>query len=210
MKEKIAKNSFVIKLLLDLIMLVLLTLMYSKMAISMEFHEIGGLFLFFLILLHLIINYRWVIGVTKKLFSKTLPIKTRIGYLVNLLLFVLFILVCISGIFISKILFQINMGMIWRTVHCTSAAFALILIGIHIGFHMKMFFSFMKKKIKVPMSAGKIIGIICLILVAFFGVYNIAITSFGQWISMPFTMSSMSHLEKMPDDGAKPDFQKNR
>lgn len=199
MKEKIMKNKLPLKLLFDGILLILLTLMYSKTAISMEFHEIGGLVLFGLFVFHLIFNFRWIVGVTKKLFSKSLPAKTRIGYIVNFLLVVSFALVCISGIFISKTLFQLNAGMIWKTVHYTSASVALVLIGVHVGLHIKMIASFLKKKIKFPILAGKVIGIICLTALLAFGVYSIQSTSIVRWISMPFTTSTMSQSEKMPN-----------
>lgn len=201
MKDRLFKNKVLFKLLLDVVMLVLLTLMYSKMAINMAFHEIGGLVLFLLFILHLIINHKWITGVTKKLFSKSLPIKTRIGYIINFLLLISFILVCISGIFISKVLFQFNSGMVWKTIHYSSAAIALILIGIHIGLHLRMITSFVKKKIKLPAPAGKVIGVICLTALVAFGVYSFNTTSFTQWLAMPFTMSTMPNTGEMPDRG---------
>lgn len=200
MMNLISKTKLSFKLLLDAVMLILLALMYNKMAISMSFHEIGGLILFAFIIFHLILNYKWIIGVTEKLFSKSLPVKTRIGYIANVLLLISFILICVSGILISKVLFQFNTGMTWKMVHNTSAAIALILIGIHIGLHVKMISSFIKKKIKLPAPAGKIIVTVCLIALVVFGAYSITTTSFTQWLSMPFSMSSMPSGE-MPNRG---------
>ena len=174
----------------------------------MRFHEIGGLALFGLFILHLIFNYRWIIGVTKKVFSKSLNAKTRIGYIVNFLLLVSFTLVCISGIFISKELFRFNSGMIWKTIHYSSAAAALILTGIHIGLHLKMILSFIKKRIKLSAPVGKAIGLLCSVVLIVFGIYSIGTTSFARWLSMPFMMSSTQQPGGMPDHSGN--FQERR
>lgn len=48
------------KLALDLVLFALLVLMYQKRLISMEFHEIGGLALFGLFLVHKALNWKWL------------------------------------------------------------------------------------------------------------------------------------------------------
>lgn len=58
-----------LKILLDAIMLLLLALMYQKRAISMHFHEIGGLILFGLFLFHNGVNWKWIRGVSLKFSS---------------------------------------------------------------------------------------------------------------------------------------------
>ena len=44
------------KFALDLVLLILLALMYQKRVISMRFHELGGLALFGLFVLHKVLN----------------------------------------------------------------------------------------------------------------------------------------------------------
>lgn len=58
------------KLFLDLILLVLLALMYQKKVISMGFHEIGGLALLGLFLLHKALNWQWSRAVTAGIFHR--------------------------------------------------------------------------------------------------------------------------------------------
>lgn len=193
------KNRLSLKLLFDAVMMILLSLMYHKMVICMAFHEIGGLFLIGLFILHLVINHKWIIGVSKRLFDKSLPAKTRIGYLVNFLLLISFFLIGISGIFISKVIFHFSFGMIWKMIHYSSAAMALVLIGIHIGLHLRSICSFIEKKINIPPSVGKIFGVICLTVLFVFGIYSMKTTSFMQWISMPFAITSMPDAERMSD-----------
>ena len=76
----------VIKLVLDLVMIVLLALLYNSHVFALIFHEITGITLGCLAIIHMSLNYKWIVIVTKKIFNKTLPFKTRFGYIINLLL----------------------------------------------------------------------------------------------------------------------------
>ena len=97
-------NKSVLKLILDGAMLVVIALMYKKSIISLEFHEIAGLIVLGVTLIHVIINYKWVSGITIRLFNKNLPIKTRFQYFFDLLLIIDVILLLISSLKISRVL----------------------------------------------------------------------------------------------------------
>ena len=58
-----------VKGLLDLVLVVLLVLLYNKNVISMAFHEVGGLILCGLFLIHKGLNLSWIKAVGKKLFT---------------------------------------------------------------------------------------------------------------------------------------------
>ena len=66
-----------VKLFLDGILLVLLSLMYQKRVISMEFHEMGGLVLFGLFLLHKALNWQWIRTVTAGIFRRRIRLNVR-------------------------------------------------------------------------------------------------------------------------------------
>jgi hypothetical protein len=174
------------KLLLDAAMLLVLILMYQKQVISMTFHEAGGLAVLGLFAVHLVINHKWIAAVTKKLFSKAVPLKTRAGYLVNVLLLVSFVLIGLSGIMISKQLFSLRGGNNFITMHYASAAFALILMGIHIALHWRFITGVIKKRISLSGKIAKPAGIMLAAAIFFFGLHSIANTSFLQWLTMPF------------------------
>lgn len=178
-----------LKIVLDIGMMVVLALMYSKMAINLTFHELGGLILLGVFVIHILINHKWVSAITKKLFNKSIPLRTKFAYAVNLCLLIVFLLVGISGIFISKILFHISTGnqMVWRTVHYTSAALALILIGIHLGLHYHFLTGMFKKIIPLPQKIGKGAGLALTCILFIYGCYSLSATSFINWLTMPFT-----------------------
>ena len=183
---KISKSTF--KYLLDAVMLLLLVLMYDKNAISMSFHEIGGLFLLGLFVIHLLFNGKWISAVTKRLFGKQTPGKVRLGYCVDALLLVAFAFIGVSGVFISKELFSLHGGNAWKTVHYFASAAAILLMGVHLGLHwnmlrMKLLGAFAKR-------GAHIAGIVALCLVMLFGVYSMATTSFVRWLTMPFSAAN--------------------
>lgn len=65
------------KLILDLVLLVLLALMYQKRAISMQFHEWGGIVLCGLFLIHKALNWKWIRGVTAGIFRRKVKENAR-------------------------------------------------------------------------------------------------------------------------------------
>ena len=69
MKKSIFKGIF------DLFMAILLFLMFDKMELGLKFHEIGGLVAISLFFLHILINRKWVVSITKNLFNKQISIK---------------------------------------------------------------------------------------------------------------------------------------
>ena len=120
------KKKTIVKVVLDIAMIIVLSLMYSKQALGMTFHEVGGLALIGAFLIHKGLNFEWIVRVTKKL--KTADGRTRLMWIIDALMVVLFFLIGLSGIFISKVVFTglgIHGGNAWKTIHYTSSALAL-------------------------------------------------------------------------------------
>lgn len=198
------KNS--VKITLDIIMIFIVALLYQKRVISLQFHEIAGLGVFFLFIIHLLFNWKWISHVSKRLLERDLPAKTKFGYFINVLLLISWALVGISGIFISKVVFHFNFGMIWKTVHYTSAAVSLILVGVHIGLHWAFIKGVLIKSTAWMKGVAKPVGTVCLLIAFLFGAYSINTTSFLQWLALPFaTTAQFGAQEKIPNGhGADP------
>ncbi|MEA4973321.1 MAG: DUF4405 domain-containing protein [Candidatus Metalachnospira sp.] len=183
------KNKRMFKIILDIIMLVLLVLMFKKNAISMSFHEIGGLALICLFAIHNLINAKWLKAVFGKFFGKGINSRTRIVAIVDLLLAIDFILIGISGVFISKAVFDFSvMGGSWKTIHYFCAAVSIVLMGVHLGLH----WDFIKNafgKLRYG-KAAKVVGSVFLIAAIANGVYGTVSTSFTRWLAMPFSVNA--------------------
>ena len=189
--EKKQPTMLIAKISLDLIMAILLLMLYQKRTISMSFHEITGLALFGLFLLHVLLNWRWVKGVTGKLFQKTTDFKLRIGWIVNMLLFVSMTGIIVTGLMIAKTLpFHLGWWFGAQMWHYFLAAVSIILMGIHLGLH----WSFIKGvSSRISFLTKKPALIACRIILIFslaWGGYSLLTGSFAHWIIMPFTVSS--------------------
>ncbi|WP_244833828.1 DUF4405 domain-containing protein [Clostridium sp. BJN0001] len=191
------KNKNFVKIILDIIMFISFMIMYNKRTISMKFHEVFGIVLLFIFIIHVLLNAKWVASITKKLFSKTIKFKTKLCYLIDILLFIAAIFIVLSGIFISKtILTNISSNnMIWKIGHTSVAAFALILLGIHIGLHYSFIKGMFLKIVNVPKKLRKILIIIFVIFIAVFGSYSAYASNFSNWINTPITKITAGNID---------------
>lgn len=195
----------IFKAILDLIMTVLLVLMFDKMVLGLKFHEIGGLVVIVLFLVHLIGNWKWIISVSKNLFNKNIPIKTKVNYIINVLLFIDAIIILVTGILISKIVFKSfglpNIGMA-KFLHFFSSALFIILAGAHIGLHWQWIVAIFKKIFKIPLTfkLNKILTIISVTAILILGVGNMVNSKFSMWLKSPFSYQNMQKEENSQNE----------
>ncbi len=184
----------IVKIVLDISMFVLLLLMYRKDALGISFHEVGGLIVCGLVLVHLGLNWRWVFGVGRRLFGKTLSVKTRIGYLVDALLFISTAFVAVSGIMISKTIHYLDIGQrrFLENGPLLRRRRGLVLLGVHIGLHWPFIRNFFARFLRLPRIVARPLGIICLAAILIYGGYSMAESNFAGWLSGPFTASALS------------------
>ena len=173
------------KLLLDLVLLVLLALMYRKRAISIHFHETGGLVLCGLFLVHKALNWQWIRVVTAGMIRKKAKLSAR--WIVDVLLLLSMTAVLITGLLISKTLptaLANSHGLqVW---HYFFAATALVLSGIHLGLHGTHLKNNLWSKLPLPEKAGKAAGILLLCIVFCFGSYSLVTSGLVSNFSRPF------------------------
>lgn len=179
-----------VKFLFDIIMGILLFAMYSKNAVNLSFHEIGGLAVCGLFLIHKGLNWKWIVSITKRFFDKSLPAKTRVGYVVNLLLLVSMAFTAVSGIMISKtILTEISSNWSgWKLGHLFIGAVAIILVGAHVGLHWSFVKNMFGNILKLPNALSRPLAIVFIAAILIYGGYGIVNSNFSQWISIPLTM----------------------
>jgi hypothetical protein len=179
-----------VKTVYDLTMLALLVVVYSVSATGILIHEILGLIIFVFFIIHLLYNYKWIKNVTKRIFDNSLNEKTKFMYLIDFLLLLMFIIVGMSGIMISKYIFKIGIKYFWGYIHIVSSALTVVLIGFHIELHFKTVNNAIKNKI----SNYKIVYIFLLILVFSIGTYGI-LQKNNRNESKTETISVLNHFE---------------
>jgi hypothetical protein len=185
-----AKQKRALKLAFDAAMLLLLALMYRKQAISLTFHEVGGLALTGLVVMHLLFNARWIGAVTKRLFSKSTGIHAHTCYIVDALLLFALLTVGVSGVLISKVVFPFHAAGNFKTLHYFSAALAVILMGVHLGLHADYIFGKLLKK--SANKAAKIFLAAVLAAAVLFGGYSLFTSGFVTYLAAPVQAASFS------------------
>ena len=180
-----------LKLVLDAIMLVLLVLMYKKQVVSMGFHEIGGLALIGLFVIHHLVNARWIGSATKRLFAKGTSGMVRARYLVDALLFLAFVTVGVTGILINKTLFEIHIAGNAKTLHYFASALAIILMGVHLGLHADYIFGKLFRASANKLA--KLTAAVALACLVAFGGYSLFTTQFVRYLAAPVQAAAFSH-----------------
>ena len=163
-------------------MLAVIALMYSKQALGLMFHEIGGLILIGAFFIHKGLNFEWIRRVTVRLFRADK--RTRLLWIVDALMLLGFLAVGVSGILISKVAFPglAVRGGPWKAVHYGGAALSLILVGVHLGLHLNFLKGTLSRWVRLP----RVVAALVTVAVMAYGVYGLSSTSFLRWLSMPF------------------------
>lgn len=195
------KRKTYVKLALDLVLLVLLALMYQKRAISMHFHETGGLVLCGLFLIHQALNFRWIRTVTTGIFQRKAKLNAR--WIVDVLLLLSMTAVLVTGLLISKTLPTAIAGahglQVW---HYFFAAASLALAGIHLGLHGAYLKNNLWKRLPLPKTVGKTIGAIMLCGLFCLGSFHLVTSGFASLFTRPFAVMTLSQ------EGNPPAFEK--
>jgi hypothetical protein len=89
------------------------------------------------ILLHFLLNWNWISGLTRHFLRKS-STKTRLNYILNWLFFIDGVLVMLTGVMISEVVLpqlglQAARNMQWRQLHSLTADWSLILLGLHLA-----------------------------------------------------------------------------
>lgn len=194
-----------IKFTLDLIMGIVFALLFNKNVLGgMNFHEIAGLAIGFAVIIHILLNWKWVKNVSLAIFNKKIALKTRIGYILNILLFLDMAVIIISGILISKVVFptlRMQSSFFNRGTHVAASYIALAIIGIHLGLHWNWVMNMFKKFIKIK-AENKIIGYIskaAAVLVLVFGIYSMISVNYISNTMQIFTSGNQASFEQRGD-----------
>ncbi|MDF2787619.1 MAG: hypothetical protein K0S80_717 [Neobacillus sp.] len=173
-----------VKFAIDILMAVTFVLFFNKQVLGgLTFHEIAGLAIAAVFFTHVLLNWQWVKKVTVKLFDRKLPVKTKVGYVLNLLLLITMAFIIISGIFISKVVFpNINIGneRWFQVTHISISFLVLILVAAHVGLHWKWVVNVFKNIVHLK-SQKRSLGIAAKVATAallVFGIYQMYTTNF--------------------------------
>ena len=139
------------KLLLDISTFAALLIVMDPRTSGIAVHEWLAAALGGAVIMHLLLNWNWIVEITKRLFAKGKGLNgARTNYILNWLLFVDGILIMLSGFMISESLvpalgLSLPLNFAWRSLHDLSANISMILMGLHITLHWSWIVSTFKR-----------------------------------------------------------------
>ncbi len=139
-----------IKFGLDMIIIISLILLMVPISMGQTIHEWAGLVIAGIFICHISLNWNWVKKVSLRFLGK-LPGRTRLNYILTLLMFIGFVFIIISGVLTAKVIDFSWLGItnsgqgIWRIVHSTVSYITFVIAGIHTGLNYRWIASTVKK-----------------------------------------------------------------
>ncbi len=132
-----------LKIIIDILLFIITIALFNIGLIGNLMHEILGIALAILIIIHILLNFKWIKQVTKN-FKKT-NTKTKIMYIIDILIMIIYLRAIICGILIANEVFNFHMSSSLGLVltHLILGRLAIITMFIHLGLHLDRIF---KKK----------------------------------------------------------------
>lgn len=166
-----------LKLTIDILLFIITVLLVNIELTGNLNHEILGIALGILIIIHIALNFRWIKQVTKNF--KKVNTKTKIMYIVDIFIMIIYLGSIICGILISNEIFNFKMGSNLYVVllHLILGRLAIIIMFTHIGLHLDKFIKLKNRKAKT------IFYIIYTTIVFLFAMYLLyTLTHSFQWL----------------------------
>ena len=151
-KSTISKTA--INLIVDVILFLLFLVVYQEKATGITWHEWLGVGIVAVIVTHILLNWQWVVSITKRFFQK-LHAEPRLDYVVDMALFISFTTVIFSGLMMSRSvlpLFGLEMAEtpLWKMLHSTSANVTVWLTALHVALHWRWIVNAVKRYVLAP------------------------------------------------------------
>jgi hypothetical protein len=91
--------------------------------------------------LHVALNWDWTVTVLRRFIRKLLSL-SRFNLVVDIVLFVVFTAVMLTGLMVSRVVvpglgLSVPFGPTWRILHSLSAKVLLLVLGVHVGLHWR-------------------------------------------------------------------------
>lgn len=166
------------KIVIDILLFIATILLFDIELIGNLNHEILGITLGILIIIHIGLNFKWIKQVTKNL--KKVNTKTKVMYVINIFTMLIYLGAIICGILISDKIFNFHMGSNLYVVlaHLSLGRLAIIVMLIHLGLHLDRIFAKIKtKNLKILIYS---IYAIIVLLIAIYFIYTL--THSFQWL----------------------------
>lgn len=176
------KRKQIVKIAVDIAMTAVLLLLMTYELIGQVSHELLGIIMFVLFILHHILNNRWTKNLIKGKYTTLRTLQT-----------VLVVLVLISmagsifsGVMLSRHIFSFlpfgNGLSFARNLHMLSVYWGFVFMSLHLGFHWNMIMGMAKRLTKKPSVMRTWMLRIIALIIAGYGVYAFVKRDIGSYL----------------------------
>lgn len=129
------------RFILDTSLLVTFLIAMNTSLTGIPVHEWLSVAVAAVIVWHLFTEWDWTVNAIGRFISK-LQALSRVNLVLDILLFVAFVLVMLSGFLVSQSILpllglSVPFGPTWRIIHALSADATLLILGVHAGLHWR-------------------------------------------------------------------------
>jgi hypothetical protein len=139
------------KLLLDTTTFVAFLVAMDPRSLGIAVHEWLTIALAGTVVVHLLLNWSWIVEVTKRLFAKGKGLNgSRVNYILNWAMFFDGVMIMLSGLMISRAVMpalglSLPENFSWRGLHSLSTNLFMLGLGLHIALHWNWIVSTAKR-----------------------------------------------------------------
>ena len=128
-----------LKLYSDIVLFVAFVIVNIPQATGIPFHEWISILFVLPLLIHILLDWKWVVSITKRMFGK-LPGEVRFNHIFDLIIFIMMTLALMTGFVISEAALpalgiHVTIDPFWSGMHDLFANLTMLLIGIHLAMH---------------------------------------------------------------------------
>ena len=158
-------NPTKVNLFLDAAIFVAFLLALDPRLTGIAIHEWLGLAGAAAVVVHLLLHWEWIVGVTRRFLGRTSG-AARLNYVVDVLFFIDLVVISLSGLMVSQALLPLlglaaPGGAFWLVAHALSADLAVVLVAVHAALHWKWILNAVRRYVLRPAAAvGKRVEVI--------------------------------------------------
>ena len=150
-------NPTKVNLLLDAVIFVAFLLALDPRLTGIAIHEWLGLAGAAAVVVHLLLHWEWIVGVTRRFLGRTSG-AARLNYVVDALFFLDVVIISLSGLMVSQALLPLvgleaPGGTFWLVTHSLSADLAVLLVAVHAALHWKWIVNAVRRYVLRPAAA---------------------------------------------------------
>lgn len=123
----------------DAILLIFFVIASAPMATGIAMHEWISFLYLIPFIIHILLHWDWIVAMPKRIFKK-LSAENRLNIIWDFLLYVLMVIVTVSGILISEAALPllgiaIQPDSFWHLIHHNSSNLLFPFLGVHLALH---------------------------------------------------------------------------